>query len=388
MNATVIDEVTDSTAQVVKPVSAGFSTRASDKPVKAVEFHVEPLLETLGLAPAHAGFVTINARPLADQIPLAANEPLDFNSQTISLHTALCDAWGQTEIDQKAFERVKHFTILQAATAETSLIVADHVSQDEMRVGTRADGVQAVLGNTDITAAQALSRAQMAMTSARFRTEGVDEVHGTDKDKALLMLAAAEVGLTIVNVPEISPEVMAEAQAEWNTLKAAPSAPVQETISALPQTKDPVTIKPLNVIEGMEVTEFSSNDIPVLTDVISAEELVAAESLRQRAAAVASAHGHDVNYISPEARIILATQNISDETYLMLRKQVETGASSLVRANGTVSRTGLSQIFHQQTYDGATVEAALKSLLADRVVDAYEAGTYKVRTHQAALTLA
>lgn len=191
----------------------------------------EPVIDA-GAAPAVAGFGAIDAiEPLAGspQTEPVTDEAIFKNIQNRFLRMQLAAAWGEDDIDNAAFEPIKHFTVVQPASDTSALVLADPASQDEMQVGTRADGVQAVLGNDNITAAQALSRAQVAMTSTRFRTEGIDQIHGTEKDKALLMLAARKVGLTISNPPAISAEIMAEAQQEWDAMltarEAAPVAP-------------------------------------------------------------------------------------------------------------------------------------------------------------------
>lgn len=402
MSTTHTDAAPDSTAQEEKPATAGFSSR-KEGPVEAAagKPSADEILAQIGMLPsaaksdALAGFSSAApAEPLVAGSPVAeAREPLpyladlDFNLGTLDLYNELSNAWGETEIDAASYEAVKHFTIVQGASAEASLIVADPRSNDEMRVGTRAsDGVQAVLGNTDITAAQALSRAQMAMTSTRFRTEGVEEVHGTEKDKALLVLAAQQVGLVIINMPEINPAVMAQALLEWAALstEAAPTPDVQADLS---QSESVTLVEPEQFVEAVNVTELPADGIPVLTDIVSPEELAAMNltPLTVQETAIAL---KDENYISPEAREILAAKNISEEDYLSIRKKVEAGESPLVRSNGSISLGRLSQIFHQSAYDGETIRATLESLRADNVVDAGPAGSYKVRAPQPAPALA
>ena len=181
--------------------------RASEDPLRkslAADLHGSPAVE-----PQLAGFGPAATGPV---------EPTLGPDFVYDLREHLAAAWGQTAIDDSAFEAVKNFVVVDPADGTQPLVIADPASDDEVMVGTRADGAQSVLGRSGITAAQALSRAQLAMTSDIMRTEGVEEVHGTEMDKALLLLAAEKVGLTIANKPEISAEVMQEAREQWARL--------------------------------------------------------------------------------------------------------------------------------------------------------------------------
>jgi hypothetical protein len=419
MNTPNQDKIQDSTAQE-DPAAAGFSTAPQyecDKaqPKKST-FDIlnqmaggllppgTPIVQTETLPdfndrvepeteePAFAGFGPLGA--VVPQIGGPVVEPVAASVSSVEdavqlLRQEIAAAWGQDHVDDAAFAKVSHLTIVQVASANSPLIVADPVCDDEVMLGTSEDGVQAVLGNTNITAAQALSRAQLAMTSARFKAEGVNEVHGTAMDKALLLLAAQDVGLTIVNEPEISGDVMREAQKQWDALKAQ-NAPVAEPVAAEPVAVEPATTEAVaetpvsevteelatsvpeeqpvaaaanvkDFLQGVDVTELPDDGIPVLTDVVHPDELQAL--LKAEAATTVP--------VKPEVQKILdgETENdrISPEVYLDLRSRIKAGDTAFADDKGFILRSGITEAFREQGIGTGRTQRLLEALEADGV---------------------
>ncbi len=398
----------------------------------------EPAVEE----PRRSGFGDLDAiTPLAGNPEVApAAEDASVEDVVQQLRREIAAAWGQDDVDHDAFAKVSHLTIVQAASATGPLVVADPVSNDEVMLGTREDGVQAVLGNINITAAQALSRAQLALTSERFRTEGINEIHGTDLDKALLALAARDVGLVIINKPRISAQTMQDAQALWNEMKGVtapaaeaaaaaetvkaeapiapvaaetlaeatpaattttqhepahcidtlvetPAAPVAEkAVAASIDLHEPAHCADLPLIEveelpanalvhdgletlstedflkGVEVTELPADGIPVLTDIVSQEDIA-------NMALAAS--------LKPEVQEILADSGIAPKNYVDLRDRLKSGQDkTLADDQGFI----LTDAFREQV---------LKALEADGVTYNAACTTHEPRTvinHQVAAT--
>lgn len=226
MNAIVLDQDqdTDSTAQVEKG-TAGF---ASGQPLKREA--VQPEESAFDILNKMSGDRLQPGTPILHTADLPDFESLDGRTEpeigedafTLdALHHEVAGAWGQNDVNAEAFAKIEHFKVIAPATAISALRLADPVSHDEMEIGVTAEGRHVVSGQDNITAAQAYSRAVLAMTSDVIREHGVN-IFGTEKDQALLWLAAQETGLKIINPPtDLPAAVLAEAVAEWDAMKAA-----------------------------------------------------------------------------------------------------------------------------------------------------------------------
>lgn len=232
-NQREIDAIADVEAAAA---GAGFATEAVDRTeegnARAARRHQERLDAAVAVDTTAAQFIPptfidnpVPASLLDDgrtepglELPVPEFEVPAATTDTAvdALRVYLANCWNQETVDEAAYNAVKHLEVETIPTETTGLVLRDPRSNDTVGVGFLPDtNKQAVMGDINITAAQALNRARIAMTSDLMRTQGIDEVHGTEMDKALLLLAAQDVGLTINNIPVIAPEVMNEARQQW-----------------------------------------------------------------------------------------------------------------------------------------------------------------------------
>ncbi len=151
------------------------------------------------------------------------------------LLSSIAHIWKQATVNLDAFERIKSFKTETSPFEGTMAIVNDE--DDIIYFGINPqDGSHAVMSPANISARHALDQVFVALTDDLMRTEGVDDVDGTDLDKALLCLAAEKNGLKINNMPVLSDDVKAEALKIWQETfpetapAAAPATPGAEKI--------------------------------------------------------------------------------------------------------------------------------------------------------------
>ncbi len=132
----------------------------------------------------------------------------------IDLLISIANIWKQATVNLDAFEKIKNFKTEESPFPGTMAIVNDE--DDIIYFGINPkDGSHAVMSPANISARQAMEQVYVALTDDLMREEGIDDVDGTDLDKALLCLAAEKNGLKINNMPVLSDDVKAEALKLW-----------------------------------------------------------------------------------------------------------------------------------------------------------------------------
>lgn len=348
-------EEVDSTAQVDKP-QAGFAsandieTEGAAEPVLGDQAWLDNLLRD-DTAPV-LGPVTV--AELTDDTPARQEPTVDFSA--FDLHQELSTVWGQDLIDVAAFEKIKTLKIVQEAGDHTSLVLLDEAANDEIEVGVTPDHRHVVAGADNVTAEQALSRALVAMTSDVIREKGVT-VFGTEKDQALLLLAAEEAGLTVVNAPTLPEAVLAEAKAEWDSMMAARATAAMPAETVVPEevvsdvtveqpaaaTEGPAVEPSLQELaSGIEVTELPAEDV-VLETATTAEKAAPAATAEDDGIPVLTdvvQEGLPKNVVD-----ILQSAQISAEQYVKARGLVTDRHEKVVSADGIVKPTTLAKPF-------------------------------------------
>lgn len=176
------------------------------------------------------------------------------------LLSSIARIWQQATVDLTAFERLKNFKVEPSPFEGTMAIVNDE--DDIIYFGINPkDGSHAVMSPANISARHALEQVYVALTDDLMRTEGIDDVDGTDLDKALLCLAAEKNGLKINNMPVLSDEVKAEALRLWQQAfpEDAPAAPAATVAAATPGQDGPSTAATAQAEE--EVISVDGTDI-------------------------------------------------------------------------------------------------------------------------------
>ncbi len=140
--------------------------------------------------------------------------PTVSESLRANLLSSIAKIWQQKTVDPVAFERIKDLKVEPSKFPGTMALVNDE--NDIIYFGINPqDGSHAVMSPANISARHALDQVYVALTDDLMRAEGVDDVDGTDLDKALLCLAAEKNGLKINNMPVLSDEVKAQALKLW-----------------------------------------------------------------------------------------------------------------------------------------------------------------------------
>ncbi|MCM2343043.1 MAG: hypothetical protein NDJ24_00615 [Alphaproteobacteria bacterium] len=426
MNAIVLDrdQEIDSTAQVEKG-TAGFATgqaikREAEQPVESAF----DLLNKMAGGKLQPGTPILQTTDLPDFESLdGRTEPrFDDDSFTVEdLRHEVAGAWGQDNINAEAFAKIEHFKVLEPATAISALRVADPASQDTMEIGVTPEGRHVVSGQDNISAAQAYSRAVLAMTSDVIRQDGVN-VFGTEKDQALLLLAAQDVGLKIINPPaDLPAAILAEAKAEWDamkaaTLAAAPLATPATTEAAAPAVADDVvedaaapeisapaaeapaamaTIEPTlrELADAVEVQEIPAEQAAAVlaeagltTETEPAAEatpvtgtevpVVIAEAAAE--APVVDALADDgipvltdivEEGVKPELLPVLAEGDVSAATYLKARDFYLQNQETLPDSNGVVHARSLVREFQNAGVGSRKAATILKALAAEGLLN-------------------
>ncbi|QQG37227.1 MAG: hypothetical protein HYS17_05555 [Micavibrio aeruginosavorus] len=425
MNAIVLDrdQDIDSTAQVEKG-TAGFAT---GEPVKrgahTPEESAFDILNKMAGGRLHPDSPVISSATLPDFDEGARAEPQFGDESYIftleDLRLEVAGAWGQDNVDDDAFEKIKSFKIVEPATAISALRLADPASNDEMEAGVTQDGRHVVSGQDNITAAQAYSRALLAMTSDTIRNEGVN-VFGTQKDQALLLLAAEDVGLKIINAPTDIPEaVLAAAKTEWETLKAGrltTAAPAEETPAAeeAPAAAVSAIVEPTlrELADGVEVQEIPADQAAALlaeagiepaaaeteavveaTTQAAAPEVAAAADADTPVAAVVEAVVEPVAVdtapdkaavvddgipvltdvveegVKPELLPILAEGDVSAATYLKARAFYLENQATLPDSEGIVHPRSLVSEFQSAGVGSKKAATILKAMAAEGLLN-------------------
>lgn len=132
------------------------------------------------------------------------------------LLSSIARIWHQPTVDPVAFERVKNFKIEPPSDNIPGTMTLVNDEDDAIYFGIHpVNGMHAVMSASNISARHALDQVYVALTDDLMRAEGIDDVDGTDLDKALLCLAAEKNGLKINNMPLLSDDVKAEALRLW-----------------------------------------------------------------------------------------------------------------------------------------------------------------------------
>lgn len=165
----------------------------------------------------------------------SAKGPAVSEELKTDLLSSIARIWQQATVDAKAFERIKNFKTEVSPFQGTMALVNDE--DDIIYFGINPkDGSHAVMSPPNISARHALEQVYVALTDDLMRAEGIDDVDGTDLDKALLCLAAEKNGLKINNMPVLSDEVKAEARKLWQEAfpedAPAAAAPAAEPAAA------------------------------------------------------------------------------------------------------------------------------------------------------------
>lgn len=178
------------------------------------------------------------------------------------LLSSIARIWQQVTVDTAAFEKIKHFKVENSPFEGTMALVNDE--DDIIYFGINPkDGSHAVMSPANISARHALEQVYVALTDDLMRTEGIDDVNGTDLDKALLCLAAEKNGLKINNVPPLSDEIKAQALKLWQesfpevSPEAAPAA--DKTVRV-----DGSDILPAPLAENEAITAETSEDAQII----------------------------------------------------------------------------------------------------------------------------
>jgi|GEM_PF-5839100 len=337
------------------------------------------------------------------QEPTIGELPADVDTETTFLRDYLCDCWDQDVIADAAYEAVKNFVVVAPPTETSALVLRDPVSQDEVQLGTDAEGRQGILGKANITAAQALSRAQLAATSDLMRTEGIDEVHGTEMDKALLALAAHHLGLKINNKPHVSVAVMEQANAQWEAMLAA-TAPAAEAVVTAPEAEvaTPAAVAEeapvAAAVEETPVATVAEEAAPAKLNIASAEDVtpvsVAVEAeaaaleaegieipvLTNRLEAPANSQQAKVDALRAEVKAVLAGSNeneaVNPAIYVELVDGLKAGNPKLADKDGFINVRGIREEFQERGIGTGKARRLVEALKADnKVYDSEQTAT-------------
>ena len=215
-------------------------------------------------SPETATFDTISDAVLPETDAYGRKEP-SISDQGPSLSESLktdllnsiANIWKQATVNLDAFEKIKNFRTEESPIPGTMAIVNDE--DDIIYFGINPkDGSHAVMSPANISARHALEQVYVALTDDLMREEGIDDVDGTDLDKALLCLAAEKNGLKINNMPVLSDDVKAEALKLWQeafpeqapTTAPAPEASAPEA-SAAPAAEKVIKVDGTDVLPAV-----------------------------------------------------------------------------------------------------------------------------------------
>lgn len=206
----------------------------------------------------------------------AGTYPDDDHAVSLLIAFSMAFPRGDTIASPEAFEALKHLKIEHLKSDENFLTLNNKAGTDPILVGINENGLRLVLGKADITAEEAMNRALAASMNNFMKENGV-HVHGTEKDQALLMVAAARTGLKVNNAPQLSLEAMVWAKQQFADLDQATPLSLVPMDNPLPETRqtseEPQAAGPLDIdLAAMEAEAGTQATAPVIEELAPSEK--------------------------------------------------------------------------------------------------------------------